>query len=280
MNTLQFSYANSLVPEKELRTISSRLSDEIRRMNQATQTGYEDEHASLNLPFDSEVVNTVKRVVQKKKQFHPQYLIVVGIGGSNLGTMAVADAVQGRLSNYLTKTTKVLYADTVDSDLMNSILHLTESVLQKNENVLVNVISKSGHTTETIANFEILVNLLQKKVPQYSDHVVVTTEKNSEFYQIAVREGFEVLEIPKKVGGRFSVFSPVGLFPLGLLGVDIDELLHGAQQMRQRCLSSDVLNNPAVVSASLIYLYKQKGRGIHDLFLFNPDLESVGRWYR
>ncbi len=97
---------------------------------------------------------------------------------------------------------------------------------------------------------------------------------------MAAEKGFDVLEIPKKVGGRFSVFSSVGLFPLGLIGINFDELLSGARLLRDKCLTSEVINNPAALSACLIYIHYKKGMNIHDMFLFSPDLESIGKWYR
>ncbi len=104
--------------------------------------------------------------------------------------------------------------------------------------------------------------------------------KTQNYWNFALEKGFDLLEIPKKVGGRYSVFSPVGLFPLGLLGVNIDQLLKGAYDMKSRCLDTNLLKNPAVISATLIYLHYKKGKNIHDLFLVGNDLESVGKWYR
>jgi glucose-6-phosphate isomerase len=109
---------------------------------------------------------------------------------------------------------------------------------------------------------------------------VVTTDKDSKFWNFAQQKEFNVLEIPKKVGGRFSVFSSVGLFPLGMLGINIEQLINGAQLMKEKCLSHDLNHNPAALSASLIYQHKVNGKHIHDLFLFSTDLESIGKWYR
>ncbi len=95
------------------------------------------------------------------------------------------------------------------------------------------MISKSGTTTETIANAEVLIDLLRRHKKDYKKCITVTSDKDSELWNIAVKEGFKVLEIPKKVGGRYSVFSPVGLFPLGLLGIDIERLLDGARAMQR-----------------------------------------------
>ena len=140
--------------------------------------------------------------------------------------------------------------------------------------------SKSGGTTETIANFEILLNILKKYKKKYEKYVVVTTDKDSKLWNLSLKKGFDTLEIPKKVGGRFSVLSSVGLFPLGIIGVDIYQLLKGAKLMKNSCLNKNIIKNPAALSASLIYLHRLNDIKIHDLFIFNYDLESLGKWYR
>ena len=141
----------------------------------------------------------------------------------------------------MTTSTKVLYADTVDSDSINNIITLVKPVLEEVDNIELNVISKSGTTTETMANAEVLIDLLRKHKKDYKKCITVTSDKDSELWNIAVREGFNVLEIPKKVGGRYSVFSPVCLFPLGLLGIDIEQLLDGATYMSEKPVSKQIL---------------------------------------
>ena len=280
MKQLELSDKGSLISDTELDESAKKLQIEIEQMKKATQLHYDDDHASINLPFDNEAVSKVKTLINNKKTFQPEYLIVVGIGGSNLGTIAVQEAILGKVYNQLNPDIKVLYADTVDTDLIADIVSIIEPVLQKGGNILINGISKSGGTTETIANFEVLVDVVKKHKEDYQKYIVATTDKDSKFWNLAIEKGFDTLEIPKKVGGRFSVFSSVGLFPLGFLGIDIDELLNGARAMRDRCLHHELNDNPAVLSASLVYLYSKKGKNMHDLFLFSTDLESVGKWYR
>jgi glucose-6-phosphate isomerase len=249
-------------------------------MNAAVTKGYDDDHASINLPNDIQNLERITALIEQKQQLTPKYLIVVGIGGSNLGTLAVQEAILGKLYNQTYPDLKVLYADTVDDDVIKQIISIIEPGLKKGENVLINGVSKSGGTTETIANFEVLVKVLKKWKKQYAQYVIVTSDKDSNFWNYAQDKDISVLEIPKKVGGRFSVFSSVGLFPLGMLGIDITQLLHGAQTMKKKCLSSNLYQNPAALSASLIYQHYLNGKNIHDLFLFCTDLESLGKWYR
>ncbi len=280
MKRITFDYKNSLISEKELKKTLQKLNQEIERMNAARKKAYDDDRASINLLGDLATLSRVKMLIEEKKKLNPKYLIVVGIGGSNLGTIAIQEAILGRQYNQLKPKIKVLYADTVDSDLIQNIISIVEPELQKGENILINGISKSGGTTETIANFEVLIDLLKKYKKNYEKYVVVTTDENSKFWSLAKEKGFSLLKIPKKIGGRYSVFSPVGLFPLGLLGIDIEELLKGAKLIRDQCLNIDSWKNPATLSASLIYLHAKQKKNIHDLFLFSTDLESIGKWYR
>ena len=280
MKEIEFDFSDSLIKKDELNNLKDPIKKEIEKMNSALFKGYSDDRASINLPDDIKQLEKLKVVVKRKLELNPKYLILVGIGGSNLGTIAVQEAIFGKLYNLKDPDVKILYADTVDSDLIHDIVSLIEPVLKNGENVLINVISKSGGTTETIANFEVLVSILKKYKTDYEKYIIATTDKYSRFWNFATERGFEVLEIPKKVGGRFSVFSPVGLFPLGMIGIDIKNLLIGARLIKNKCLNINIEENPASRSASLIYLNRLKGKNILDLFLFCSDLESIGKWYR
>jgi len=280
MQNITISYNHSLINDQEFSDQKKQVIPEISTMIKATQKGYEDNHASINLPFDESLLHNIKQLINEKKSLNISYIIVVGIGGSNLGTIAIQEALLGKHYNELKPATKILYADTVDSDQLHAVLSIIEPILQNGENVLINAVSKSGGTTETIANFEVLIKLLQKYKQDYEKYVVVTSDKESKFWNLALEKGFSVLEIPKKVGGRFSVFSAVGLFPLGFIGISIDDLIDGAKNMRDACIQEDVTKNPAAVSACQIYAHFLKGKNIHDLFIFSTDFESVGKWYR
>jgi len=280
MKSLEFNFSDSKIPKKEIDKLEIKLKKEIEQMNKGLSQGYDDNRASINLLDDKENLLRIKDCIKEKSDLNPKYLIVVGIGGSNLGTVAIQEAVLGKLHNQTNPELKILYADTVDTDLISNIISIIEPFLKKGESIIINGVSKSGGTTETIANFEVLVDFLKKYKKNYQKYVVITTDKDSKFWNFAEKQGFNVLEVPKKVGGRFSVFSSVGLFPLGLLGIDIDLLLEGAKSIREKCLDQKIKDNPAAMSASLIYQHKRNGKSIHDLFLFSTDLESLGKWYR
>ena len=273
---MKFNHKNSLITNQQLKKIS--IKKELNNLKEASKLKYENDRASINLPLDKILLKNINKIIKEKKKLNPSYLIVIGIGGSNLGTIAVQESVLGKNYNSLTKKTKILYLDTVDSDSLNSIIKIIQPELKKGKNIIVNAVSKSGGTTETIANFEIILNLLKKHKKNYKDLVVVTTDKNSNFWNYAVNNSFTSLEIPKKVGGRYSVFSPVGLFPLGMLNINLNRLLDGAKSARNSGLSTN--KNLPALSAIIQFLNYKKGKNISDLFLFSNDLESIGKWYR
>jgi len=280
METLKLFYEDALVPKDRILKTAEEIMPEIEKARSIISKGYDDDRAFINLPDDEETLSIVKRTIEEKLSLQPEFLIVIGIGGSNLGTLAVQEAILGKLYNLSASTIKVLYADTVDSALISGIINLVKPTLKRNGNVLLNVISKSGITTETVANFRILIDLLRKYKKGYKDHVVVTSDRGSKLWKLAVKEGFTTLEIPRKVGGRYSVFSPVGLFPLGLLGIRIEDLLKGARQMREACVDADLERNPAAIIACIQFNHYQEGKNISDLFFFSSDLESLGKWCR
>ncbi len=280
MDLIDFNDANCLVSKKDLAIIFEKLKDEIINIKDSLDHEYEDKYGSINLPNDYDMVKKIKNLIEIKKKLNPKYIIVIGIGGSNLGTLAIQEALLGKYYNLKDSNIKIFYADTVDSDQLNDIIDIIEPALKKGEKILINCISKSGGTTETISNFEIFIDIIKKYIKEYKKYIIVTTDEDSKFWRFAKEKGFDVLGIPKNVGRRYSIFSSVSLFPLGLIGLNIDKILEGALAMRDICLSLDIDKNIASRSACYIYKYYKMGFNIHDLFLFSPDFESIGKWYR
>jgi len=196
-----------------------------------------------------------------------------------LGAKAIHEALNGRYYNELSSC-PVYFLETIDATDMLEVEKLITNILKAGKKILVNVVTKSGTTLETVANFQVVLSLLKIYFPKtYSEYVVVTTDKDSILWNMAEQEQFDRLEIPTLLGGRYSVFSAVGLFPLLFIGIDIDQLLEGAQSMFTRCLEP-VETNPAALSALLLFMHYQSERVIHDTFLFSVELENVGKWYR
>jgi len=281
---LKLNYEDTCgVSRKEIENEGGKLLSIISEMKKsAKRNDYSDCFASINLPFDALMRENIKNLA-KEYENKINYIIVIGVGGSNLGTVAVYEALLGKLYNIAhrkTKKPKILFADTIDPDYVLYLKNIVESSLEKGENVLINYVSKSGSTIETTVNFEIFLGLLKKYREDYRDYVVVTTDKNSGLWHEGKQNNFKILEVPKNVGGRFSVLSAVGLFSLSLVGIEIDKLLEGAGIMRDKCLNENIFENPAALSAIVTYLYYKGGRNINVNFLFSSELESVGKWLK
>lgn len=257
------------------------LHPEIERLAAARATGYTSVYASLALPEDTAMLAQILQLVEEKERLNPAMLIVIGIGGSSLGARAVHEALHGMYYNELTSGPKIYFAETVDTDAVYDILSLAEAVLEQGQQILVNVISKSGTTTETIANYELFIQLLQHYYDEsWHQYVVTTTDKDSALWHLATKHSISCLPIPARVGGRYSVFCAVGLFPLAFIGVDVRSLVDGARAMVAASTNLSLSRNSAALSAATIVHQYKRGFTIHDMFVFSVELEGVGRWYR
>lgn len=207
--------------------------------------------------FDEDYLALIRKMVKKYRALRPEILIVAGIGGSNLGALAIWRALRGNQ--------EIGFAETLDARRLDRMLRHIER--KDRGPAVIMIISKSGTTTETIANASVILPKLKK-----ADKVIAITDENSVLWKWARENKFDVLPIPKEVGGRYSVFSAVGLFPLALAGINIEKLSAGARKA--------VSKNSAKKTAAEIYKHWKDGKIIHDWFIFEPDLEYVGRWYR
>ena len=277
IKNITFEFENSLVSQQELSRILCRLIPLIRKIKQSLRKRYASEFASLYLPSDSFLLKEIKKISAAYKKLDS--LIIVGIGGSNLGTMAVQEALLGKYHN-LTSAPQIFYSDTVDSFAMKGLLDIINKKLKARRRILINCISKSGRTTETIANFEVLLKAIKQTRASSRKNVVITTDRDSPLWSLSKKHGFQLLEIPKKVGGRYSVLSAVGLFPLAVMGIDIEQLQAGAKLMRGKGMNLELLKNPPAIDAALSYYHYQHNKNISEFFLFSTQLESVGKWYR
>jgi glucose-6-phosphate isomerase len=249
----------------------------IELLKEVTEMGqYITPESSINLPSDARIVHEVEAMVAKKVTPQLRYIFVIGIGGSNLGTKAIYEA----LNSVPHEGRELVFIDTVNAAQLQTAKIIISTLATLAELLLVSI-SKSGGTTETLANTEILVELgFAKWGSVIKERLVVITDEDSEFETTAVSRGVDVLTMPKVVGGRFSVFTAVGLFPLAALGVPITKLLEGAADIKTSCLNTDINFNPAAQSALVAYQSYQHGQIVHDTFVFNSELESLGKWYR
>lgn len=238
---------------------------------------YESLEASLYLPHDTDLLAQVKETVDAVGVAEVEYVFVVGIGGSNLGTVAITEALQGRLVR--SDEPQLVNLDTVSAGEIDVLEQEVRKRLRPEQYVIF-VISKSGGTTETMANAELLLANVFPETQTTKTRMVVITDADSALDAAATKQTVARLVIPAQVGGRYSVFSPVGLAPLYAMGVDIDALLQGARDIQPFAWHTEVAHNPALHTALLVNDYHQQHYTVYDTFCFAPELETLGKWGR
>lgn len=281
-NTMKISYQDTAhIKPRDLERSRKTLSTYFKKLNSVYKSKSLNVHeSSINLLQDQSLQKQIINLVKEKGGRKLKYIIVVGIGGSNLGAKAMYDAHYGFFDILEPKRfPKIIFADTTHPEFMAKLQILIKNEIKTKEEILINAISKSGNTTETLANIEILWQLLSRFTKTPAERLVITTDFESKFWQLAKDKNISTLTIPNMVGGRFSVFSAVGLFPLALAGIDTMEFTAGAHDMLKRCLSEE-LTNPALISAVAMVKNYTNNKNIFDSFFFNPELESLGKWYR
>ncbi len=234
----------------------------------------------LDLPLKIDT-DEIKRITQVAEEIRNKadVFVVIGIGGSYLGARAVIEALRPAFTIDPGET-RILYAGHhLSADYMAELLRYLE-----NKSYYLNVISKSGTTTEPGVAFRVLRNHLRKKVaaPSASQCIIATTDRSKgALRQLATAEGYRTFVIPDDVGGRFSVLTPVGLLPIAVAGIDISALLEGAKEMALRCrASSDLSTNLALTYAAARHLLYNKEKTIEVLALFDPYLQYLGEWWK
>ncbi|MFQ5862163.1 MAG: glucose-6-phosphate isomerase [Candidatus Brocadiales bacterium] len=236
-------------------------------------------HPFLDLPHDKETVAKVSKVANDLKEWAEDF-VLLGIGGSALGNIALHMALNDPLYNELLEVRKgcprVHVIDTIDPDIFEGLLRLINL-----EKTVFNIISKSGTTVETVAQFLIVRDFLRKRLgSDYGRNFIATTDPvDGALRRIAHQEGYTTLDIPRGVGGRFSVLTPVGLLSAAVSGIDIEAILSGAAYMDNRCQSDDIKQNPALTNAVLQYVSYYKGRHISVMMPYSSKLEGVAEWF-
>jgi glucose-6-phosphate isomerase len=265
------------VSEAELNDIAPRIAQLHEKFNSQRKAGnkkYRD------LPYDGEMVKAVQREVKNfgKKC---EILVVLGIGGSALGNIALHNALNPFTYNVSKKRKgpQLFVLDNVDPDQIKSVVdHITPRI----KNTVINVISKSGETAETAGQFILFRDLLKKKLgKKYTNSILATTDaKGGTLREICMEEGYRTLEVPDGVGGRFSVLSAVGLFSAAMTGIKIDKLLAGAAHMDSLLQSGDVRKNPAALIAAIHYILDQRGKKMSVMMPYASSLYYLGDWFR
>jgi len=234
------------------------------------------------LRYDINEVNKILLVAEKIKN-NSDILIVIGIGGSYLGARAAIEFTNNIFSNYLNnqeiKKTKVFFAGNNLS--ANYIAQLIEVIKDKNFSLCV--ISKSGKTTEPAIAFRVFKKLLERKYGKQEASkriIAITDAKEGALRDLANEEGYISFSIPNDIGGRYSVLTPVGLFPMAVAGIDIKEVLKGA---KDACIEYDNPNlreNKCYQYAALRNILSRKGKDIEVLGYFEPAFQYFAEWWK
>ena len=280
---IKFKYENSSIQEK----IINEYSEEVQKIHEKLHDKANDENEFLGwieLPtnYDKKEFERIKKAA-KKIQKDSDVLIVIGIGGSYLGARAVIDSLTHSFYNGMPeekrKTPQIVYAgNNLSPVYMNDLL---EFIADKD--ISINVISKSGTTTEPAIAFRIFREVLETKygVAEARKRIYVTTDKKKGALKtLANEEKYETFVIPDNIGGRFSVLTAVGLLPIATAGIDIDKLMNGAKKAQDKYSEPNVELNDCYKYAVARNLLYRSGKTIEILANYEPRLHYITEWWK
>ena len=272
------------VTPADLRDVAPRISDAhaiLRDERQKKKYGFWD------LYQDEVMFNGIRAVAHPFIEREFDNLVIMGIGGSALGLTALVSALRPKFYNLLTKRGRKRFPRVFVMDNIDPVTFQEMMRICKPAKTLYNVISKSGGTAEPMSQLMIVLEALGKKIgaDKIKDHLVVTTNPRgtaeSLLHPVADEYGLKEFEVPLNVGGRFSVFSPVGMFPAAMLGMDLHAFREGCAAMDTRCQNADLKENPAFLRAAVHYLADvRKGKTMSVMMPYADGLYDIADWYR
>lgn len=286
MSHIKFNYANvvdQFIAKEELDNIQSQITAADNDLRSKTGAG-NDFLGWVDLPtnYDKEEFQRIKDAAEKIKS-NSEVLVVIGIGGSYLGAKAAIDFLNHTFYNELSKenreTPQILFAgNSISSTYIRDLIELIDD-----RDFSVNIISKSGTTTEPAISFRIFKELLIKKYGEdgAKERIFATTDKEKGALKtVADEEGYETFVIPDDVGGRFSVLTAVGLLPIAVSGADIDQLMAGARAASEDYRDDSLENNEAYQYAALRNILYRKGKVTELLINYEPTLQYFSEWWK
>jgi glucose-6-phosphate isomerase len=262
----------------ELEDLAPRLSEVHQELTEARRNG---SLAFMELPYQTAALANIRQVAKPLLEWCWEF-VVLGIGGSALGARALHQALCPPQYNRYNMARRhhrpaLWVLDNIDPDNFYGMLDGLEL-----RRTAFNVISKSGSTAETLAQFLFAYHFLKGRVGEAKarERFVVTTDpEKGNLRRLAVQEGFPSLSVPPGVGGRYSVLTPVGLLPAAMVGIDLEELLAGARFMDQRLQSPEFQHNPALCLAALYYLFSLRERNILVIMPYATALTGMADWF-
>lgn len=281
--SLDYSLAKQFVSDEEIKMMESIANNAKETLLNKTGAG-KDFLGWIDLPvnYDKEEFARIQAAAEKIKS-DSEVLVVIGIGGSYLGARAAIEFLRHGFYNSvdksIRKTPEIYYAG--NSISSTYLAQLIETIGDRDFSV--NVISKSGTTTEPAIAFRVFKKLLVEKYgkQEAAKRIYATTDKEKgALKNLATEEGYETFVVPDDVGGRFSVLTAVGLLPIAVSGADITRLMEGAASMREYCLNTPFAENDAMIYATIRNCLLAKGKEVEILANYEPALHYVGEWWK
>lgn len=273
-------YSESIVSPADIEAIAPKAVMAMDTLMSKTGEG-NDFLGWIDLPtnYDKEEFDRIKKSAEYIKK-NADVLIVIGIGGSYLGARAVIEAVKSYNYNLLAKDTPQIYfiGNSISPSSLKEIVSLCDG-----KDVCVNVISKSGTTTEPAIAFRVFRELINSRYSkeEAAKRIFCTTDANKgTLKELADKEGYETFVVPDDVGGRFSVLTAVGLLPIAVAGIDIDELMLGARNAQNELCDTDLEKNAALKYAAVRNCFYNKGKKMECFVSYEPNMTMFNEWLK
>lgn len=281
--SFDYSTAKKFIADEEMTKIEKIVENAKSELLSKTGAG-SDFLGWIDLPINYEKTEFERiKKAAKKIQEDSEVLLVIGIGGSYLGARAAIEALRHSFYNAVSpnirKTPEIYFVG--NSISSTYIKHLEEVI--GNRDFSINMISKSGTTTEPAIAFRVFKKLLIQKYgkQEAAKRIYATTDKaKGALKNLATEEGYESFVVPDEVGGRFSVLTAVGLLPIAVSGADITKLMEGAASQREHCLNDKFQENDAMKYAAIRNILLRKGKNIEILANYEPSLHYVSEWWK
>lgn len=274
------TYSKNVVSASDVDAMAPKAVEAMHTLMSKTGEG-NDFLGWIDLPtnYDKEEFARIKKSAEYIKN-NSDVLVVIGIGGSYLGARAVIEAVKSSNYNLLAKDTpQILFiGNSISPAKLNETVRLCEG-----KDICVNVISKSGTTTEPAIAFRVFRDLVNSKYSkeEAQKRIFCTTDAHKgTLKELADTEGYETFVVPDDVGGRFSVLTAVGLLPIAVSGVDIDELMAGAAKAQNELCSEDINENDCLNYAAVRNCFYNKGLKLENFISFEPDMAMFNEWIK
>ncbi|MEE1320093.1 MAG: glucose-6-phosphate isomerase [Acutalibacteraceae bacterium] len=278
--SLTKKYVSSFVTDEEILSFQEKITDAHNALHNKTGAG-SDFTGWVDLPvdYDKEEFARIKKAAEKIKK-NNEILIVIGIGGSYLGARAVIEFVKGQCYNAMAEDCAKIYftGNSISSSSLAEILHIIEG-----KDFAVNVISKSGTTTEPAIAFRIFREILIERYGKEgaADRIYVTTDKaKGTLKAFADKEGYETFVVPDEVGGRYSVLTAVGLLPIAAAGIDIDALMAGAADAREKLMPTAIDDNDCYKYVAIRNALYNKGKKTEMFISYEPCFTMMNEWLK